>query len=380
MPPFHPATTPTTLILSHKHLAAAVLTTGGRSAPAAIRVPSIQTLATGLAREASACGGCVRGERGRLRVCEASACGRWWRACEVAGGGLRACEGSACGGSRARRGECVSQRVASGGVRVRLGLRRVAREARNRCLAVWCAESGRPMASFTVYWDGIKKDKKLLQAYENYAKHLKKKKQPEVGDGTCAMSAHARPARARPARAAGFVQGVCVRGQRGGLHARPARAAGRVHVRPARARPARAASACSGSRACACGGLRACGGLCEASAGEASARGGLRASRARAAGCVRGEHVQRVARVRGERVRRVACMQGERVRRVACEASVCGGLCARPARAAGCARGERVRCERARRLACVQQVVRGQRGRGQRGRRVACEAKIFTYY
>ncbi|KAJ7230594.1 hypothetical protein GGX14DRAFT_583941 [Mycena pura] len=56
--------------------------------------------------------------------------------------------------------------------------------ARNLCLAVWCAESGGPVASFTVYWDGIKKDKKLLQAYENCAKNLKKnaaKTIPEVG-------------------------------------------------------------------------------------------------------------------------------------------------------------------------------------------------------
>ncbi|KAJ7660588.1 hypothetical protein B0H14DRAFT_3700941 [Mycena olivaceomarginata] len=44
----------------------------------------------------------------------------------------------------------------------------------NLCLAVWCAEVGGPVASFNVYWDGIKKDKKLFQAYENYAKTLKK--------------------------------------------------------------------------------------------------------------------------------------------------------------------------------------------------------------
>ncbi|KAJ7212568.1 hypothetical protein GGX14DRAFT_564325 [Mycena pura] len=56
--------------------------------------------------------------------------------------------------------------------------------ARNLCLAVWCAESGGPIASFTIYWDGIKKDKTLLQAYENCAKNLKKtaaKTIPEVG-------------------------------------------------------------------------------------------------------------------------------------------------------------------------------------------------------
>ncbi|KAJ7856797.1 hypothetical protein B0H14DRAFT_3135932 [Mycena olivaceomarginata] len=44
--------------------------------------------------------------------------------------------------------------------------------ARNLCLAVWCAEVGGFTASFNVYWDGIKKDKKLFQAYDNYAKTL----------------------------------------------------------------------------------------------------------------------------------------------------------------------------------------------------------------
>ncbi|KAF8186616.1 hypothetical protein K438DRAFT_1973412 [Mycena galopus ATCC 62051] len=35
--------------------------------------------------------------------------------------------------------------------------------ARNLCLAVWCAEVGGSVTSFNVYWDGIKKDKKLSQ-------------------------------------------------------------------------------------------------------------------------------------------------------------------------------------------------------------------------
>ncbi|KAJ7360656.1 hypothetical protein DFH08DRAFT_800102 [Mycena albidolilacea] len=55
--------------------------------------------------------------------------------------------------------------------------------AQNLCLAVWCAEVGGSTASFNVYWDGIKKDKKLFQAYDNYAKTLKKsavKRIPEV--------------------------------------------------------------------------------------------------------------------------------------------------------------------------------------------------------
>ncbi|KAK7044955.1 hypothetical protein R3P38DRAFT_3177178 [Favolaschia claudopus] len=56
--------------------------------------------------------------------------------------------------------------------------------ARNLCLAVWCAEVGGPIASFNIHWDGIKKDKKLFQAYESYARSLKKSSAetiPEVG-------------------------------------------------------------------------------------------------------------------------------------------------------------------------------------------------------
>lgn len=73
------------------------------------------------------------------------------------------------------------------------------RVCRNLCLAVWCAESGGPVASFTVYWDGIKKDKKLLQicissqsdsfvdppclqAYENCAKNLVRISRPILCD------------------------------------------------------------------------------------------------------------------------------------------------------------------------------------------------------
>ncbi|KAK7032705.1 hypothetical protein R3P38DRAFT_2773244 [Favolaschia claudopus] len=56
--------------------------------------------------------------------------------------------------------------------------------ARNLCLAVWCAEVGGPIASFNIHWDGIKKDKKLYQAYDSYARSLKRSSAetiPEVG-------------------------------------------------------------------------------------------------------------------------------------------------------------------------------------------------------
>ncbi|KAF7347225.1 hypothetical protein MVEN_01477400 [Mycena venus] len=39
--------------------------------------------------------------------------------------------------------------------------------ARNLCLAVWCAEVDGSTASFNVYWDGIKKDKKLFQCCQD---------------------------------------------------------------------------------------------------------------------------------------------------------------------------------------------------------------------
>ncbi|KAJ6483089.1 hypothetical protein C8R45DRAFT_1215031 [Mycena sanguinolenta] len=80
--------------------------------------------------------------------------------------------------------------------------------ARNLCLAVWCAEVGGSVASFNVYWDGIKKDKKLSQAYENYAKTLKKggaKAIPEARAIRDAVSLG--PAADTPASSSGFVAG-----------------------------------------------------------------------------------------------------------------------------------------------------------------------------
>ncbi|KAJ7192719.1 hypothetical protein GGX14DRAFT_594041 [Mycena pura] len=442
MPPFHPATTPTTLIpgahLSHKHLAAAV---GAGCHTGPLNPDTCNGTCAYLCAKRARAAGCVRGERGGLHVCEASACGRWWRACEVAGGGSRACEASACGGwrraceaagwgglraRRARAGErarrvaacaceavqertarlvhtllpspdrtrrsmfpfpragsppkiksirivenpfddivpritAAEKRARDGAARARGGRAAQGREERRnvQLLSFGGDEDEGTAEPVTIAKKAIAcpdlvNDSQAASAMPDFAAILASASASKPAVASATASAANRPAaskksnditkirekHAQEASSSATLRKTEIAKMEAEIRMLARRRDGDSDDELRKPKKSKSTSyleeglaqyAKGSAAGCVRGQQFACIGLCEASAGEASvgeasARGGLRARRARAAGCVRGEHVQRVARVRGERVRRVACIKGERVRRVACEASACGGL------------------------------------------------------